>query len=302
MNTTAPLPITVFCSAKGGVGKSSLAFVTARMKADSPGGAVLLDLDLTGTSMIEGLPLLAPDGAGGFRTRADTLQVLDARKYARPDPLALRDPPFTHDVLRDLEDASGYRIETRFWQAEHESETFRVLPSSPLPGHHDMAMGWLGAAHADEWAIRFLRVLLAIRARMTPLPHVVVDLPPGAFGFAQRVVGTVAEPSGGDDVLHLDPRVCVVTTQDRNDLFAAAEWAVRLRPAHPNLTVVVNRLRHETLELLDQAVDDRFSGLVSIREIRRSVAEDAQGFGALFRGAGRVTKTETSDLKAIMEG
>ena len=64
----------VFCSAKGGVGKTSLAVEAASMFARDPNRrCVLIDSDFTGTSIADDLDLCAPK----TRTRLDgTLEML----------------------------------------------------------------------------------------------------------------------------------------------------------------------------------------------------------------------------------
>jgi MinD-like ATPase involved in chromosome partitioning or flagellar assembly len=49
-----------FASAKGGVGKSSLAVGCARIVAEQSGVPVLIDADVTGSSLADGLALVAP--------------------------------------------------------------------------------------------------------------------------------------------------------------------------------------------------------------------------------------------------
>ena len=50
-----------FCSAKGGVGKSTLALTCARLLGEpKERGCLLIDADLTGTSLADGLDLRAP--------------------------------------------------------------------------------------------------------------------------------------------------------------------------------------------------------------------------------------------------
>ena len=55
-----------FASAKGGVGKSTLAVACAKLIASEAGRrCVLVDADMTGTSLADGLKLCAPDVTAG---------------------------------------------------------------------------------------------------------------------------------------------------------------------------------------------------------------------------------------------
>src|SRR5580698_1045668 len=93
----------VFCSAKGGVGKSTLAIACARLLAEASRTVVLIDADLTGTSLADGLCLCAPEVARRPDGRLDfdaaptgrhlTREATVAQRNARRDAGAWEDQP-----------------------------------------------------------------------------------------------------------------------------------------------------------------------------------------------------------------
>jgi cellulose biosynthesis protein BcsQ len=100
-----------FFSVKGGVGKSTLALALAQLLS-RPERCVVLDLDLTGSSLSEGLSLQAPeiavrgDGSmdldapptGSYLGVDGSRAARDARKRAAPG--LWLPPPYMNDALR----------------------------------------------------------------------------------------------------------------------------------------------------------------------------------------------------------
>lgn len=147
--------IHAFCSVKGGVGKSTLATATAKLLARRPDRrVVLIDADMTGTSLADGLRLRAPnvrmreDGAmdlladsaaGPHHSRLETSKLIRARGLAKwdhfpPPPVYLNDI-LTFDPVEDFSDpVESVRecvLEPLWWKHEKE-DGVGYLPSSPM--------------------------------------------------------------------------------------------------------------------------------------------------------------------------
>ena len=103
----------VFASAKGGVGKSSLAVACAKLIAQGRDRLpVVIDADMTGTSLADGMRLLAPDATlrsdgtidieAGPTGRFLPLDEVKRRRRLRRDSRDKRGlpPPFLNDALR----------------------------------------------------------------------------------------------------------------------------------------------------------------------------------------------------------
>lgn len=252
------LTVHAFCSVKGGVGKSTLAVVCARLLAARGRTPVLLDCDLTGTSLADGLALRAPrvalrdDGtmdldavaSRSALTVEETRQLRAARSDAGGPALP---PPYLNDLLdRDR----SVHIGALLWRHEPD-DGVRYLPSSSI--HHDVvrSLRWF-AAEPFDWAQR-LAWLLDDLARQTPeLTDIIVDLPPGVWGFAHEtlvLLSTLALGSplpDGFPAWHAGPfswrtNPLLVTGGDRNDLLPALEYLGRHRRQLPTLQPVVNR-------------------------------------------------------------
>src|SRR5688500_17844850 len=123
----------VFCSVKGGVGKSTLATTCAKLLAGSGRAPLLVDADLTGTSLADGLRLCAqktalrPDGTvnveaaptGEFCTRDEVVR-LRRRRRDTPERKGLP-PAYLNDALRPyldskLEYEGEVRVDALFWR------------------------------------------------------------------------------------------------------------------------------------------------------------------------------------------
>ena len=99
-----PLRIHAFCSVKGGVGKSTLAVACATRLARQGREVVLIDADLTGSSLADGLTLEAP------LVTSDAAGAMDLTAPATGEFLSAVDS----EHLRDERQRSG-RIKRRRW-------------------------------------------------------------------------------------------------------------------------------------------------------------------------------------------
>ncbi|MEO5726298.1 MAG: P-loop NTPase, partial [Byssovorax sp.] len=129
-----------FCSVKGGVGKSTLATICAKLLADRGRVPVLVDCDLTGTSLADGLRLCAPvvaeheDGAIDLEAPPTgemlSLDETRSRRTARRDALRRdgekwkdrpRPPPYFNDPLNyTFLTKRPARVDALLWKHERE--------------------------------------------------------------------------------------------------------------------------------------------------------------------------------------
>lgn len=273
-----------FCSVKGGVGKSTLAVGCAKLLACEGATCVLIDADLTGTSLADGMALCAPrvplreDGSldldasptGMFYTRAETKALRDRRDWKgsreRPPP-----PAFFNDALRyknDIDPMRECRIDALLWRSERD-DGVGYLPSSPLRDDVGFALGWLFAQDRElAWLRRLAWLLDELSIRLPGLTDVVIDLPPGVFGFANEVLQMMSTLSRGlplpegapewtrGDVLW-KVRPFLVMSQDENDLVVAMDFFAESYPALPELVPIVNRAAG--IEAIRARVRERFA-------------------------------------------
>jgi hypothetical protein len=244
----------VFASAKGGVGKSTLAIACARLLGEQGRTCVLLDADFTGTSLADGLLICAPvvatkqDGAldfyapstRQFLSREETIRLRMRRKDSTPQE-QFPAPPFLNDIFLHGDLKQECRIEALCWRHEDRSDRVLYLPSSPLGKDIGIALGWLFRDQVFTWLQRLTWLLDGMAAQLEALNDVVIDLPPGLHGFAHEVLVLLSYisrdremPSGFPawheqrDKLAWQARPFLVTTPDRNDVILALEYYARL--------------------------------------------------------------------------
>lgn len=253
-----------FHSVKGGVGKSTLAVnwavQQARLHPEVP--VFLIDMDLTGTSLADVLPLRAPAWRG-MGTKSEPILTIDGppdeflpRKPDTVDRIEWRDEhlqgapadgrpafvPFLNDYLlfhpqRWDREAD---LEPRFltWRMEGGPANLHVLPSSALP--YDLRR--IVPVVFDEYYAGFLEGraewLFASLLGNDKEVVVVVDTPPTIPGLSRAIISLGLrlgqEPKqplseGGQLPPSLEDaeitwRAGLVTTPDLQDLRAAARW------------------------------------------------------------------------------
>lgn len=260
-----------FCSVKGGVGKTTLAIVCAKILAAQGRVPVLIDCDLTGTSIADGLNLRAPkvamhedesidfdakstnefwsveESRSLVHRRQGKLQQ-DERWKDRPPP-----PPFLNDILNFV--VTSERIPTMealCWR-HRQDDRIRYLPSSSLLDDVKESIAWF----YDEpfaWARALVRILHALAQQIPTLTDVVVDLPPGTWGFSHEALNVVSMLEHQDDgplpeeyallqdgLARWIPNPILVSSRDPNDFVPALQYVVRHQDDIPSLQLVVNR-------------------------------------------------------------
>lgn len=280
----------VFCSVKGGVGKSTLAVVCGHLLAEAGSTCVVIDADLTGTSLADGLRLRAPilrkreDGTldlnaepekPGELFTADETRLLRLERGNPPDDKP-RGIPFFNDILLNINEddiAHVGRVKAALWSSGSQKSkrgNLFYLPSSPTRRDVAMALGWL--YHADNpllWLRRVAWIIDGLVNQMPELRDIVVDLPPGLAGFSHEIMLLVsslasknAMPSDYPNWEEIDWRVnpFLVMSQDSSDLFASLEYFQEFSSFVAGLKPVVNR-KTEGIDSISKRVRERFAGM-----------------------------------------
>lgn len=260
-----------FHSVKGGVGKSTLALLCARELARST-PVVLVDMDLTGTSLADVLPLLPPKAAKRAGKlvltrptperwpRAEARALIEERGRAA-DPTC-RGVPFLNDSFLERSDAARTSVDRDVdpwalaWSLE-DVPHLHVLPSSALPSdlerilpliYDDLYAGFLESRL--EW---ILARLLADRRDLTVIfdsPPTIPGLSAALLSLAMRLperiplatdVGWGGTPAPLRDASTTWTPV-LVTSADLQDLRATDRWLQRV-PSHERdrVRIVLNR-------------------------------------------------------------
>lgn len=278
---TAQLSCYSFHSVKGGVGKSTLSTLTACALAKEHPSAqvVLVDMDLTGTSLADVLPLeapswenIGPDEAidllkrpAGFSSRKDSRARIKKRGLLTIDSKKIVGVPFLNDYLL---------FEPKVWDEDHDISPLAiswrlafgpnnlvVYPSSALP--RDLARA-LPVIYDEEHAAflegRLEHLLSAILAKREEV-FVVFDTPPTIPGLSHsilnmafRLAGPKKIPLAKEDEFipehlqnaNIDWNVRIVATQDMQDIRAAARWLELVPDEHQSLVrLLLNRASSE---------------------------------------------------------
>jgi len=265
-----------FHSVKGGVGKSTLATLNALQLAKKhPDARVLLvDMDLTGTSLADVLPLQAPrvsednvlalDSAAAEWCSVDDTRAAVRRRGDEVDPRQ-RHVAFLNDYLlfAPLDGSLDADPRSLFWKYNGAPKNLDVLPSSALPRDLQRILPVIFDEHQSAFLEARLetlisRVLSSDRNEADETLrdlHVVLDVPPTIPGLSRAVLSAVMRLSARDGVVDLADnrptdrvfqdietrrgRAFVVTSRDLQDLRAAARW---LRATTDDrVRVIVNR-------------------------------------------------------------
>lgn len=303
----------VLCSIKGGVGKSTLAVACAKLVAEHGGVPLLIDADMTGTSLADGLLLRAPkvaqreDGTldldapptGEHCSLPATERLREARKNAPPSERALP-PAYLNDALNYQGTTAGQecRVEGMLWAHEH-ADGVLYLPSSPLQQDIARSLGWIYGQDPFRWVCRLTWLLDALLARIPRLTDVVVDLPPGVWegGFSHELLALASMlslreplPEGYPDWekagIAWEVAPLLVTTPDWNDVLPALEYFAAHSAVLPTLRLLVNRVGAESQRELRERVRRRLGPALAnlgLEEQLTRIDELARSLGQIFR-------------------
>ena len=274
-----------FHSVKGGVGKSSLATAAAvqiaRRKPELP--VYLIDMDLTGTSLADVLPIMAPQWSGVEQLRRKTLEKRPDTRFSVADTKAqivarassMRDRkaaspelhvPFLNDFLlhqpSDDERSRDVDLESLCWRLDRGPRNLEIIPSSAIPGDLDRIVPVIfDEQHAAFLETRLEALVAMIASRPEQDVLVIVDVPPTIPGLSRSVMslalrlsketkqplavgGTVKAPL---EQTVMDWTIHLVTSPDPQDLGAIERWLTLVQPDELEcFRVVINRHRWPT--------------------------------------------------------
>jgi hypothetical protein len=275
-----------FHSVKGGVGKSTLSVLTAVALADEhPEARVyLVDMDLTGTSVADVLPLEAPRWEGvadgepldllkppsGFHDHERTRDLVEVREESTAR--AVVGVPFLNDYLLfetpDWDEETDLRPESIAWRLRGGPDGLRVLPSSALPRDLERALPVIYDEEHAAYLEGRLEYLLAALVAGERDVFVVFDTPPTIPGLSRSVLSLALrlsrEPketlsADGDMPRALKEadvrwRAFIVATLDHQDVAAAWRWFKRVEDAEI-IRLVLNRTGGTKDQMLAQVED-----------------------------------------------
>jgi hypothetical protein len=306
------IQLRAFFSTKGGVGKSTLAVACAKLLAASGRKVALIDADVTGTSLSDGLDLCAPDvmphADGGYDATVAPAGMLDLgattrardrraiEMFRQEDDSAPRPaPPFLNDLLvYDVSGAPDVKLASMLWRHVREDGVL-YLPSSPTVADLALASRWLHEEGRDLWRRQMAWVIHLLADQVDGLTDILFDMSPGTTGLVHDVLelcnhlallGAKELPEGyppldrGGVRWRFDP--LLITSRDRNDLRVAVEWYARNRVNAPSLRLVANRLV-DPVEDVREDVRGILKGL-GLQGAPRidSVAHHADSLGRIF--------------------
>jgi hypothetical protein len=322
--TVRAIHIHAFCSVKGGVGKSTLATATAKLLARRPDRkVVLIDADMTGTSLADGLRLRAPnvrmrkDGsmdllaespAGPHYSWSETSRMIRERGLTKwdqfpPPPVYLNDI-LTYDPIDEFTDPvetiPECVVEPLLWKHEKE-DGVGYLPSSPMRQDVATALTWLfdqaNRTNPYPWIRRMSWLFHGMRGQMPELTDIVVDLPPGLVGFPHEMLMLLGALDRREKLPIGYPewepgewlaRPFLLTTGDRNDIFAAVDHWLQHREHLSSLRLVINK-RTEDMEVIHEALLGRYgeeSPASDPELLKYDLAEKRDTLGKIFGPGG----------------
>ncbi|MBI4819043.1 MAG: P-loop NTPase [Deltaproteobacteria bacterium] len=303
-----------FHSVKGGVGKSTLAVLAAAQlaRASETQRVWLVDLDLTGTSLADVLPLEAPDLAGtsrAFDLRApdwsgaylsveETRARIDERENEpRPDSYDRANAvPFLNDYFMFATPTSSHDVPIRHfeWRLHAGPPNLSVLPSSALPVDLDHTVPLVYDEDHSAFIEARLEWMLDDIIGTTPESNeisLVFDTPPSIPGLSRAVLSLAFRLSRGRKVAlaeddFIPPKlenaevvwsVFFVSTPDTQDLRAAARWLGRIPEENKDIvTVLLNRFPPGDPAQLRREIEERLAEYASpLLEKYRSVGESS---------------------------
>lgn len=272
-----------FHSVKGGVGKSTLATACAIGMAHTRSTpVVLIDMDLTGTSLADVLMLEAPEWEAfegslyeamlsapkGFSDRDATWRRIDDRRSAS-SAYTSDAPPYLNDYLRYQppitaapdEDAHPRSL---LWRFSGAPDNLQVIPSSALPDDVEAIMPLVFSEDQSAFLQGRLEFLIdALIKDAQERGHdeltLIFDTPPTIPGLSRAVLSlalrldrpTKLPLVSGDHLpfdleeAKVDWNACLVMTQDLQDQRALLRWFDKIKQDEDPgscLRLIVNRV------------------------------------------------------------
>ncbi|MBV1857696.1 MAG: P-loop NTPase [Nannocystaceae bacterium] len=259
----------LFASVKGGVGKSTLAVVTAELLASRGRHPIVLDCDVLGSSLADGLDLCAPETStsGG---RPDPMAPPTEQWFSLERSRALREqrkeswavdgaergltiPPYINDALFfDTSKGNDCRVDAMLWR-NASTNGARYLPSSPIREEASRAAVLLARSGPEfAWVRRIAWMIEGLLSEDDSVTDIIVDLPPGTWGLTHELLVFAgglgrALPQGypqWEGSISWSVVPTIVTTPDRNDRLLALEYWLYAKSRIKSLRVLMNRAVH----------------------------------------------------------
>ncbi len=283
-----------FHSVKGGVGKSTLSTILALglARRHPEIQVVLIDLDLTGTSLSDVLPLCAPRWSAdkldlrkapdnGFFSTDETAERITNRKPQLPERV-----PYLNDFLlwtdTDWSTDDDVVPEALFWALDGGPKNLRVIPSSALPADLERIIPVIfDEEHAPFLEARMEVLLDAMMPDEGEKKIVVIDTPPTIPGLSRSVISLAfrlgREPKralADDEYMpsrveagRVHWQVGMVLSRDRQDLCAAERWLALVEPDDQNLVrLILNRLPSGEHEQIQEDLFGGATGAISLSD------------------------------------
>lgn len=318
-------------SVKGGVGKSTVATLAAlalaRRAPDTP--VYLIDMDLTGTSLADVLPLEAPrwlkagglpdppTAPTGFWGQAESRALADRR-----DQEGTPDVPFLNDYLLfatpDWYAEADMPPAAVCWRLVNGPENLRVVPSSALPADLEQTLPVIfDEQHSAYLEGRLERFLAGLCQEHSGEVVVVFDVPPTIPGLSRAVLslglrlggarkqplaegGYIPEPLVERDVR---ARALMLTTLDLQDFRAMDRWMARVLPEEEALfQVVVNRVPQGTdAGVVRKVVDAQLTRIGTINRLMLGAMPLAEDPAMSIFGAEECPEVSSEAIDALLD-
>lgn len=258
----------VYASVKGGTGKSTLAVCTAKILASQGRKPVVLDLSFLGTSLADGLAIVAPiveerDGfpdytlapSGQWHDLATTRELREQRRLWCERNVSPRDewlerapaPPFLNDGLRFNEAPIDYRGDAMLWR---DAVGAYYLPASPLREDAIRIASYACVSPTPQFPLirRLTWFIDSVIRHNKEITDIILDLPSGTLGIPAAVFVLIRQlndlPSGfppWKDRVRWRVAPTLVTSVARNDWLPAVEYWRSTRQMIPALRLIINR-------------------------------------------------------------
>lgn len=308
MSLPSPVTLHLFASIKGGVGKSTLAWVAAHLLAQQGRTPVVVDLDFTGSSLADGLKLRAPqlESLGqpphvlhldreptGLLSLQQTIERRLLRKNARGrNRRGATHLPYLNDFMTWAIGDTPSSLRSLMWRREEAG--IPVLPSSPLVDDLTQAALWVALPqNMEDWLERVQLLLSLLAAEKAS--DIILDVPPGLHSFGLAALDLIASMEGmligheGDE-RRWATRAWLVCNGDRNVFIQAVEAYAQLAARRSDSSVgrlglILNQDREGVPAAWTRCadvLDKQFPGGGIASTVRRGPHLDV--LAAVFRG------------------
>lgn len=278
----------LFCSVKGGVGRSTLAVICAKLLASLGRVPVVLDCDLTGTSLADGLNLRPPqvaleeDGAMDLVAPPSELPFHSAEMYRtlrrRREQMIFEEgdhskwkdrplpPPYINDAVHfAFMYLEPVRMDSLLWRMEPDDGVL-YFPSSSAQEDVLQTAEWFYTDKPFEFAKALMMTMNAMAQQMPRITDIIIDLPPGIWGFPHEALvlahSLMKDPFlkqttlDTPELIYWEPNPFMVSSRDPNDFVPALEYIARHSDKLPMLKPLVNRA-NEGLEAVRAMARER---------------------------------------------